>query len=125
MVDRNSKIEDWFSTYGNDVYNFLVYYTGKSDVEDLVQEVYIKALKNLSRFEERASPKTWLFAIARRTAIDHERKRKMASLLPEKLTLNIPSPDKTPEEFILMKEDLNHLYNIIRRKIRRMTLSFI
>lgn len=38
--------------------------TNKEDTKDLVQETYIKAMKNLSAFEGRSSYKTWVFAIA-------------------------------------------------------------
>ncbi|GAA0329939.1 hypothetical protein GCM10008967_20540 [Bacillus carboniphilus] len=69
-------ISQWFHEYSNDVYSFLVYYTGSTDVEDLVQEVFIKALKGLSTFKKEAQPKTWLIRIARNVAIDESRKRK-------------------------------------------------
>lgn len=115
MVDRDTTIEQWFMSYGHDVYNFLVYYTGNRDVEDLVQEVFIKALKGLPRFEERASPKTWLFSIARRVAIDHERGRKVESYLPKQMMENDLPLDQTPEESLLLQEDIKHLYEVMRR----------
>ena len=43
------------------------------DTEDIVQDTYIKALEKLSQFEERASVKTWLFAIASNIAKDNLR----------------------------------------------------
>jgi hypothetical protein len=32
-----SRISDWFYQYSNDVYQFLIYYLGSVDVEDMVQ----------------------------------------------------------------------------------------
>lgn len=75
-MSRKEIISEWFRQYSHDVYNFLIYYTGKRDVEDLVQETFIKALKGLERFNYNSSPKTWLFAIARNLAIDETRKKK-------------------------------------------------
>jgi len=46
------------------------------DTEDIVQDTYIKALEKLSQFEERASVKTWLFAIASNIAKDNLRAKK-------------------------------------------------
>ena len=46
------------------------------DTEDIVQDIYIKALEKLSQFEERASVKTWLFAIASNIAKDNLRAKK-------------------------------------------------
>ncbi|MCM3389510.1 RNA polymerase sigma factor [Ureibacillus chungkukjangi] len=53
----------------------MVYYTGTTDVEDLVQEVFIKAGRGLNSYKNLASPKTWLFTIARNIAIDEARKK--------------------------------------------------
>ncbi|WP_449537356.1 RNA polymerase sigma factor [Ferdinandcohnia sp. Marseille-Q9671] len=80
-MDRVCQIEEWFYKYGDDVYNYLIYYTGSLDVEDLVQEVFLKALKSLSSFEERANPKTWLLSIARNLVIDISRRKKLLSFL--------------------------------------------
>jgi len=41
--------------------------------DDLTQETYLRALRALSGFEGRASARTWLFGIARRTCADHIR----------------------------------------------------
>lgn len=45
------------------------------NAEDVTQEVFIKVWKHLSRFDVTKSFKTWLFTIARRSAIDHIRKK--------------------------------------------------
>ncbi|MBS4172742.1 RNA polymerase sigma factor [Bacillus sp. FJAT-49736] len=66
-------IEQWFHLYSNDVYHFLIYYTGTKDVEDLVQEVYIRAFNYFHKFKGESSPKTWLFSIARNLAVDRKR----------------------------------------------------
>jgi RNA polymerase sigma-70 factor (ECF subfamily) len=70
-----SRISDWFYQYSNDVYQFLIYYLGSVDVEDMVQEVFIRAIKNEQSFQESSTPKTWLFSIARNLAIDEIRRK--------------------------------------------------
>ncbi|WP_019157038.1 RNA polymerase sigma factor [Robertmurraya massiliosenegalensis] len=75
MTNVREIISEWFYLYSHDVYDFLVYYTGTRDVEDLVQEVFIKAGRGLNSYKNQASPKTWLFTIARNTAIDEARKK--------------------------------------------------
>jgi RNA polymerase sigma-70 factor (ECF subfamily) len=47
---------------------------GVTDVEDLGQETYLRALKSLPGFDARSSAKTWLFAVARNTVADHIRR---------------------------------------------------
>ncbi|WP_372662785.1 RNA polymerase sigma factor [Cohnella sp.] len=114
-MERYSKIEEWFCAYGSDVHHFLVYYLGDNNVEDLVQDVFIKALKGFYRYEGRSSPKTWLFAIARRVAMDHERKHKLAGLLTIRLSKEIRISDKTFDELIFMREDLASIYSIMKK----------
>jgi RNA polymerase sigma-70 factor, ECF subfamily len=77
---QNDLIEEWFQLYADPVYNFLLYYVRSGDVEDLVQEVFIKAMRGISAFKGKASPKTWLFSIARNVALDYLRKSKRSRL---------------------------------------------
>ncbi|WP_328225714.1 RNA polymerase sigma factor [Sutcliffiella cohnii] len=46
-MSNEEKISQWFFEYSDDIYQFLLYKLGSSDVEDLVQEVFIRALKSL------------------------------------------------------------------------------
>jgi RNA polymerase sigma-70 factor (ECF subfamily) len=75
-LERNL-IEEWFDLYERDITSYLVYYTGSMDVEDLVQETFLRALNKISRFNENAHPKTWLISIARNMVIDHYRRNRV------------------------------------------------
>ncbi|MFC0476288.1 RNA polymerase sigma factor [Robertmurraya beringensis] len=77
----SNKISEWFYLYNKDIYYFLVYYIGSSDVEDLVQEVFIRAIKGYDTFQQKSSPKTWLFSIARHVGMDEMRKRKRVRMI--------------------------------------------
>ncbi|TDB84833.1 sigma-70 family RNA polymerase sigma factor [Micromonospora fluostatini] len=57
----------------HDVRRFLVHLSGAREVDDLVQETYLRAWRSLPGFAGRSSARTWLFAIARRVAVDHVR----------------------------------------------------
>jgi RNA polymerase sigma-70 factor, ECF subfamily len=110
MEDYKS-IEEWFRLYGDEVYNFLIYYTNRTDVEDMVQEVFIKALRGIRRFKGDSSPKTWLIAIARRVAIDFYRKKKTSEVpFIQGMT---QSATHTPEELLELNEDNQELYHAI------------
>lgn len=58
MADTQD-ITEWFHKYSNDILNYLIYYTGRVDVEDMVQEVFIRALRRINTFNQLSSPKTW------------------------------------------------------------------
>lgn len=109
-----ARIEQWFLTYSQDVYRFLVYYTGRTDIDDLVQETFIRALKAMQGTEVE-NPKTWLFAIARNVAIDERRKAKLISWLPDIFLQHLVSPDKTPEESLMLSENKRLLYEMINQ----------
>lgn len=62
----------------NGVYSFIYkFVNNSSEAEDLTQEVFLKAWKNLSNFDvQKASFKTWLYAIAKNSAFDWLRKKR-------------------------------------------------
>ena len=51
--------------------------------EDLVQETFLKAYRNLGRYDPSRSFSTWLFTIATRLAISHARSRRPAPAMGE------------------------------------------
>ncbi|MBS4197332.1 RNA polymerase sigma factor [Lederbergia citri] len=106
-------ISEWFHLYSNDVYNYLVYYTGSMDVEDLVQEVFIKVIKGLKSYKGESSPKTWIFSIARNVAIDDARKRNKKKKLSFDEQM-ITSDGETPEKIFLQNEAKQSLYTAIQ-----------
>jgi len=59
----------------DDVHAFLVYLTGDRAVaEDLTAETFAKALERWHRFDpRRGETRTWLYQVARSTALDHFR----------------------------------------------------
>lgn len=112
--NAGARIEQWFRTHSNDVYRFLVYYTGRKDIDDLVQETFIRALRAPQQ-NEIANPKTWLFAIARNVAIDEKRKKKLRNWLPDLFLQQLVSRERTPEESLELSENKRILYDIINQ----------
>src|ERR671933_892222 len=51
----------------------------EQDAEDVVQESFLRAYKQLSKFDERASFGTWLYRIAMNCSLDLVRSRKRRS----------------------------------------------
>jgi RNA polymerase sigma-70 factor (ECF subfamily) len=52
----------------------------RDEVDDIVQETFIKAFSSIKSFDERYSFATWLFKIGTNNCIDHLRKRKINSV---------------------------------------------
>ena len=126
-MGNRAEVEEWFFKYGDDVYNFLVYYTKSHDVEDIVQDVFLKALKSANHFEGRASPKTWLLAIARRLVIDRYRKEKRQRFIPFELLGNnrVPIVKQLTEDLVIGDETLSEIYkhvNSLKRSHRNVLI---
>jgi RNA polymerase sigma-70 factor (ECF subfamily) len=68
-----------YERYGRLVHGILLAYVAYHDAEDLMQEVFLKALERLPALREPAAFSGWLMAIARRTAMDHIRSRRPTS----------------------------------------------
>jgi RNA polymerase sigma-70 factor (ECF subfamily) len=86
----------------------------QQDAEDVVQESFMRAYKQLAKFDERASFGTWLYRIAANCSLDlvRSRKRRSEHLAPQEATGSemddpvtlLPSPDPTPERMALSSE---------------------
>jgi len=70
-------LEILVARYLKPIYGFVYKYTNLlNEAEDVTQEVFIKAWRNLKKFDQKRSFKTWLFQIAKNTAIDFLRQKK-------------------------------------------------
>lgn len=63
------------------------------EVEDLVQETYLRAFKSLPAFRGEAPVRAWLLSIARRVCADHVRRRRRERRLLDRVRANT-SPDR-------------------------------
>lgn len=91
-----------------------MYYTNTNEVDDLVQETFIKAIKGLKSFKKEASPRTWLYSIARNVAIDFLRKNKRINdrqFLSDEI--DGKNDLKTPDKIFQLNETKKELYHAI------------
>src|SRR5262249_60643821 len=65
------------------------------EAEAVLQTVYLKVLMGKARYDGKASFKTWLFAVIRRTAADERRRPMLRRLLLDRVQ---GSPPLTPTE---------------------------
>ena len=70
-------LKNLIERYLSSIYNFVYHLCGnKQDAEDITQEVFVKVWKNIKKYKPEQNFKTWIFSVARNTAIDWLRKRK-------------------------------------------------
>jgi RNA polymerase sigma-70 factor (ECF subfamily) len=78
----------------------------REDAEDVTQEAFVYAFKNLNRYDERrAAFKTWLYTIAvSRSRNVHRRQRPIALDILDMMRLKTPSPPSEQPEAQLMHQ---------------------
>lgn len=84
----------------------------EQDAEDVVQESFLRAYRQLGKFDDRASFGTWLYRIATNCSLDLVRSKKRRSdhmAQPsdpesEDPVVSLPSTDPTPERVALSSE---------------------
>jgi RNA polymerase sigma-70 factor (ECF subfamily) len=117
-------LEVLFGRYLKPIYSFIYRYVGGGqDAEDVTQEAFVKAWRNLKKFDQKKSFKTWIFSIAKNAAIDFLKKKKAIpfsefeneegeNIITE--TLSDPSP--LPHE-LLEKAGIAEMLNATMEKL--------
>ncbi|GGA47459.1 RNA polymerase sigma factor [Psychrobacillus lasiicapitis] len=109
---EKSLIEKWFELYEQDITSFLIYYTGSMEIEDLVQETFLRAWSKINKYNESSHPKTWLISIARNMVIDRYRRNRVWSKIRHTL-LQEQNFSNSTEQHIILNQENSHLYNAI------------
>ncbi|MEU9375301.1 sigma-70 family RNA polymerase sigma factor [Streptomyces sp. NPDC048255] len=66
-----AKADRFIRALQRDVWRYVAYLSADpQSADDLTQDVFVRALAALPRFEGRSSARTWLLSIARRTVVD-------------------------------------------------------
>ncbi|RMG13537.1 MAG: sigma-70 family RNA polymerase sigma factor [Planctomycetota bacterium] len=72
-----SALDALVDRYGRSVYAFIHRTLGpEAAAEDLAQEVWLRVIRGVGRFDGRARFSTWLFQVARNACLDHLRRRR-------------------------------------------------
>ncbi|WP_240377424.1 RNA polymerase sigma factor SigX [Bacillus piscicola] len=105
-----------YETYHHSLFRYIFYMVrDKEAAEELVQDVYIKVLQSHSSFKGDSSEKTWLYSVARHTAIDwvrmqNRKKRKWFGLLGPLSQEEVEDPAPLPDEIISARDDIREVY---------------
>ena len=96
------------------IYRYLQLRVGFDEAADLTQQVFLKALSALPKYQPKGAPfSAWLFRIARNLATDHRRvsHRKPDELLPDIMPSGVAG---APEEAALQMEQQARLRSLLR-----------
>ncbi len=71
-------LEILIQRYLKPVYTFIYRHINNvHEAEDITQEVFVRMWRNIKKFDQQKSFKTWIFSIAKNAAIDFLRKKKI------------------------------------------------
>lgn len=120
---EKSAFEEIIGLYEKKVFS-TIYYMVKNEheVEDIVQEVFVKIYKNLKNFKEESSLYTWIYRITINVCIDEIKKKKNVIYIDEKLQTDegevefqLEDESKGPDELAEDEELKRKLTECIRK----------
>ena len=101
--------EELVRRYQTPLLHFLVQFGDRTDAEDIAQDTFIRAYRNLDGYRAKWRFSTWLFTIARRLAINCRRKKHLPEAAPvEAACSDSPGPDAS----LMEKENKQKIWNI-------------
>lgn len=67
-------MDEIYKEYSKYIFNYLSSFTSADIAEELMQETFYSAMKNIHKFKNNSSLKTWLYKIAKNKLIDYYNK---------------------------------------------------
>jgi RNA polymerase sigma-70 factor (ECF subfamily) len=102
--------EELVCRYSPRLFHFLRHRVSTNqDIEDLIQETFLKAFRNIDRYNPEFKFSTWLYTVALRLAISHYRanKPKDLSSIPNHVSVD-------PEEIVTRKDQSQKMWTLAR-----------
>lgn len=90
-----------------EIWRFCVHLVGRELADDATQQTYVAAWRALGAFRGESSARTWLFSIARRTALELARRRDRTAQIESEAPEPPSSP--SPENWTELDQLLNRL----------------
>ena len=111
--------------YSKKVFNMAYQFSGSyHEAEDLTQDVYLKAFRNLSSLKNPGLSKEWLYRVAKNTCLDHQKKTRLRRLLLLDRRRE-PQEKRTPESMVTQSEQVENLKRAVRVLPKKLRVVFI
>jgi RNA polymerase sigma-70 factor, ECF subfamily len=90
-----------YQRYARMVHGLLLAQVAPADVEDLLQDVFLRALRKLETLRDGGAFGSWVAAIARHRATDHHRSRATLPRAEEDAALSAAAPEEVQATAVL------------------------
>ena len=102
-TDQKLPVEHLWDQYSQRLLAFIRSRVGNTtEAEDILQEVFIRVHRHLCCQEQWNKPDGWFYQIARNLIIDHYRRRRETSELPEGLVAEPVEEEENPEAILAL-----------------------
>ena len=103
-----------YQEYGKTVYCFLLSLSRDETLsEELTQETFYRAIRSSGRYDGSCKVSTWLCQIAKHIWYQELEKQSKRQAVP--LEEHLPSPEASPEEACLLREEKMRLFRELRQ----------
>jgi RNA polymerase sigma-70 factor, ECF subfamily len=106
-----ASFEQLLRRYQTPVLHFLRHRGLAADAEDVAQEVFLRAYRNLHRYDRRWAFSAWLFTITRRLSLNHRRRERLDR--GASTTTEIIETNPGPLDVLIAAEGRKHLWDTI------------
>lgn len=114
--------EEIIGRYQGKLFAYLYRLIGeKEEAEDLLQDVFIKAFRNLKSYDTSRKFSSWIYRIAHNEAVNHIKRKSLKRFIPlESITstkdkLEASSPEENPQMSWIRKETSKEVDEAIKR----------
>ncbi|MBQ2775176.1 MAG: sigma-70 family RNA polymerase sigma factor [Clostridia bacterium] len=102
------QIEEAYKQYADYVYKYLMSLTHNHDIsEELTQETFYQAVKNIKKFDGSSKITTWLCAIAKNQLLVYRRKHTAFEPVER---IAAQDEEQSPEQLLISAEEKSSLY---------------
>lgn len=110
------KVDDIWKDLNEELYHFILSKVKDTDIaKDVLQDVFLKIVKNLHQLKQTSKLTSWVYQITRNTIIDYHRKKKYEFVLSEHIEIS----EDNDQDFEYAK-----LTNCINQKIKNLTKEY-
>jgi RNA polymerase sigma-70 factor (ECF subfamily) len=125
VKEKKSQVFEELMIYQKKVFLICLGFSrNASDAQDLAQDVYLKAYKNIGTLSELSLAKFWLFRIARNTCLNFQKKHRLDRISASKITQKMKDP-QTPESEMIHQEQLRQLKEAIQKLPKKQRDVFV
>ena len=125
LTDKKSQVFEELMTYQKKVFLICLGFSrNASDAQDLAQDVYLKAYKNIGTLAELSLAKFWLFRIARNTCLNFQKKKRLVRASASAIAQKIKDP-QNPETEMIHQQQLQALKLAIQNLPRKQRDVFV